>query len=323
MSRTTTAIPPSTGRDRQPLRRPAVAGAFYPAGPDQLARMTRQLFEAAERLPADGSASLAPSAGILVPHAGLVYSGVVAAAGWSRLSGPRTPRVTGGRRPTVVILGTNHGAAWLDGVAVWETGGWRTPLGDLDVDDELAAAVVDLGWPFAVDREAHEGEHSIEVQLPLLLSASPGARIVPLSVSAGVGRSAIAAGERLGRLLAARLEGGAQVSLAISSDMAHYPAARACAEVTRDLLPPILAVDPGGLAARESAVSAAGVAGLVCGMCGIQPAVLGLAALRALGAVTATPLAAATSADAGGPDDRTVGYLSVAFDLPRERASAA
>jgi AmmeMemoRadiSam system protein B len=80
------------------------------------------------------------------------------------------------------------------------------------------------------------------------------------------------------------------------------------------LLPPILAVDAAELGEREAAVRGAGTRGLACGMCGIEPAVLGLSALRAMGAVRAVRLASSTSADAGGPPDRTVGYLAVRFD---------
>jgi AmmeMemoRadiSam system protein B len=87
--------------------------------------------------------------------------------------------------------------------------------------------------------------------------------------------------------------------------------------VTERLWPAIAAVDPLGLAREEAAVREAGVGGIrgvACGMCGIEPAVLGLAALRAMGASRGTLLAASNSADAGGPPDRTVGYLAVRFD---------
>ena len=80
-----------------------------------------------------------------------------------------------------------------------------------------------------------------------------------------------------------------------------------------DLLSPILRLDPAALAQAERELVAGDGPGLVCGMCGIQPAVLGLAALRAAGATRGRLLAAATSADAGGPTDRTVGYLAAAF----------
>jgi hypothetical protein len=214
----------------------------------------------------------------------------------------------------VVLLGTNHRAAWLDGVGAWDIGAWMVSTGEVQVAGELATEVAALGSPFGVDRAAHRGEHSLEVQLPLLMAVAPGAQIVPLAVSAGTGRRAIEAGERLGRLLAGRRAADDRIVLAISSDMAHYPPADACARATEALLPAILGLDPARLASLEQDMRAAGIRGLACGMCGIEPAVLGLAALRAMGAVSGAVLAASTSADAGGPPDHTVGYLAARFD---------
>jgi AmmeMemoRadiSam system protein B len=290
------------------IRPPSVAGTFYPARPDALATMVAELLTVADRLSPPADPLPREVLGLLVPHAGLVYSGVIAAAGW-RLLGmvPADPP------PTIVLLGTNHGAGWLDGVAAWEDGGWRTPLGDVAIDADLAAAICELGPPFTVDHAAHVGEHSIEVQLPLLQVVRPGAAIVPLSVAAGTGAQAVAAGARLGELLARHRATGRQIVIAISSDMAHYPAHAACAQVTQDLLGPLLRLEPDLLARTERRATDGLTPGLVCGMCGIQPTVLGLAALRGLGATRGIRLAAATSADAGGPPDRTVGYLAVAF----------
>ena len=139
------------------------------------------------------------------------------------------------------------------------------------------------------------------------------ARIVPLSVAAGTGDAAIAAGSRLGELLGRRRAEGESIVVVISSDMAHYPSAETSTRVTAELLRSIVAVDPGALAREEEAIVALGRRGLVCGMCGIQPTILGLAALRASGVIHGSRQAAATSADAGGPPSRTVGYLAVAF----------
>ncbi len=297
------------------VRAPAVAGTFYPGSPGELRDLVDAAFDAAARLPSARAAAAAHPGlplGILVPHAGLVYSGVPAAAAWASLldplPGPGVPD------PVVVILGTNHGAGWLDGVGAWETGAWATPGVVSVVDDGLASDIVDLGRPFSVDRDAHRREHSIEVQLPLLATVTPAARFVPLAVSTGTGAAAIEAGLRLGRLLGERLAAGDRVVLAISTDMAHYPPTRACARATEALLPAILDLDPVQLADLERGLRDAGIRGLACGMCGIEPAVLGLAALRAMGATSGTALAASTSADAGGPPDSTVGYLAVRFD---------
>jgi len=302
-STTTTS---TTGRAA--IRSPSVAGTFYPAGPRELANLVDGLLARADRAAMSGDPVSGHVVGLLVPHAGLVYSGVVAALGWRHLaSAPGDPL------PTVVLLGTNHGAGWLDGVAAWEAGAWRTPLGDLPVDSDLAEAILELGPPYGIDHAAHRGEHSIEVQLPLLHAVAPLARIVPLSVAAGTGERAVAAGARLGTVLAERRAAGQPVVLAISSDMAHYPSSIECGRVTDELLDPIRELDPLALADSERAIVGRGTQGLVCGMCGIQPTVLGLAALRALGSERGHVLGSATSADAGGPDHHTVGYLAIAF----------
>lgn len=304
-----------------PVRPPAVAGSFYPGSPGELRQLVDALFAAATGL-SGARLAAAPAGdadrpdlplGVLVPHAGLIYSGVPAAAAWDCL---RPTAGGSGDSLVVVLLGTNHRADWLDGVGAWEAGAWAVPTDEVEVDAGLAAEIVALGPPFLVDRDAHTGEHSLEVQLPLLAAAAPGARIVPLAVAAGTGRRAIEAGEQLGRLLATRRSAGARIVLAISSDMAHYPPAGACARATEALLPAIVGLDPAALAAIEGEMRVAGIRGLACGMCGIEPAVLGLAALRAMGATEGTVLAASTSADAGGPPDRTVGYLAARLDGP-------
>jgi AmmeMemoRadiSam system protein B len=296
-----------------PVVRPAaVAGSFYPATPERLAALVRrQLADADATFPAGRDARL--PVGLLVPHAGLEFSGVVAAAAWRTIARPADPD----HRPlTIVVLGTNHRASWLDGIGIWDEGAWRTPLGDVAVDAALAAAIAALGPPFVVDRDAHSGEHSIEVQLPFVRALEPTARLVPLAVSAGIGEAALAAGSRLGAALATRRHGGAgpRIVLAISSDMAHYPARRDAEAVTSTFVPVLTTLDPRAVAASEVAVRDRGIRGLACGMCGIEPAVVGTAAIRAMGASCGTRLGAATSADAGAPSDRTVGYLSLRFD---------
>ena len=293
------------GTVAEPVRAPAVAGSFYPSDAGALATMVDDLLQAALP-PADAVAAAAGGlAGILVPHAGLAYSGPVAALAW-KLAATLAPE-------TIVMLGTNHGAGWLDGVGVWEAGTWRTPLGDVEVDEDLAAEIVALGSPFAVDRDAHRSEHSLEVQLPFIRFALAGVRIVPLAIGTGTGELAVRAGDRLGVLLAARRADGARIALGISTDMAHYPPAAVGARITRDLALIILALEPTWLARRESDLASRNLPGVVCGMCGIEPTVVGLAALQAMGVQRGIRLAAATSADAGGPPSRTVGYFAAAF----------
>lgn len=287
--------------DGSPIRAPAVAGSFYPSRPQELAAVVGACIAPVE-VPVHPEAPM----GGLVPHAGLVYSGTVAAAGWRALLHGT------GQEPVVIILGTNH-SAWFEGVAVYASGAWRQPAFDVPVDAAVGDAVLGLGAPFLASTVAHRDEHSIEVQLPIVTAIRPRARIVPCSVSAGTGPAAVEAGELLGELMLRLRADGVDVRLAISTDMAHYPAHDEAVRVTARILPAITALDPIGTAALEHAAATSGVRGMACGMCGIQPTVLGLAALRAVGARRGDVVAAATSCDAGGPSDRTVGYLAVVF----------
>jgi len=295
------------------VRRPAVAGTFYPAEPARLAALVSRLLEEADRraeATLESSGSTGRLRGLLVPHAGLQYSGPVAAAAWRLLrAGPQVMRHT---PPTIVLVGTCHLAWSLDGIAVWDGGPWRLPTGMIAIDDELARAVLELGAPFIADLPAHRDEHSIEVQLPFLQTVTPDARIVPLVVSARIGERGRDAGARLGELLAA-LGAERETVVVISSDMAHYPGRADAESATRTLAPAILRIDPDRLVQVERDLVRSGVRGLACGMCGTHAAIVGLAALRASGATHGVELAEATSADADGSPHRTVGYLAVEF----------
>jgi MEMO1 family protein len=281
----------------------AVAGSFYPAGSAQLGALVAQLLADARRTPRPAGCDPGAVAGLMVPHAGLAYSGAIAALAWALAAeiGPAT----------IVLAGTDHQAS-AAGVGVWTGGPWRMPLGEVAIDGELAGRIAALGPPFAPDDAAHLGEHSLEVQLPLLAAACPKARIVPLAVSPRLRRHA-EAGATLGRLLAERRAAGERILLVASSDMAHYPPAGICEATDAELLEPLLRLDTEALRAAEAGVVLADRPGLVCGLCGIDPVRVTLAALAEIGATRGLLLGAATSADAGGDPRRTVGYAAAAF----------
>jgi AmmeMemoRadiSam system protein B len=288
----------------RPARTAAVAGSFYPARPSELADLADACLD-------DPPVLAEPPLGLLVPHAGLVFSGTIAGRAWGGLG--LAWQAAGVEHDTVMIAGTNHFAGWIDGLAVWDGGPWQTPLGAVEVDGDLTARVIALGQGISAQRSAHAEEHSIEVQLPLLQRAAPGARIVPFLVADASPRTLDAA-QRLGVLLAEVRVAGDPVVLVASTDFAHYPSARRSEEVNRRLLEPICALDEAALGREEADLRRAGIPGLACGMCGIDPSRAVLAALRAAGATRATVLAQGTSADVPwGDSERTVGYASVAF----------
>jgi len=295
-------------------RRTTHAGSFYPADPATLERQVAGLLSAARR---DRSPEPPLPLGLLVPHAGLDWSGPVAARGWVELEAQgREPEPSPGTAPlTVVLAGTNHFARRPGGIAVWPGGPWRTPLGEIAIDEPLRARILALGEPFAARAEPHLEEHSIEVELPFVARVSPGARLVPLLVGPLGSAGCRAAGAALGRLLAATRSAGERIVLAASTDLAHYPARAVAERVDSESLDAIAALDADRLARHEAIAEAGRIAGLDCALCGIEPALFTLAAVGAMGASGGTVLAHATSADApGGDPRRVVGYAAVRFD---------
>jgi len=291
--------------ERGRTRSPAVAGSFYPDDPGEVERIVdRCLDEAERRWPTPPGAPAEPI-GVLVPHAGLVYSGPAAAAGWLALAGSRPD--------TVVVVGTCHTAPWLRAIGVSPAERWALPGGAVDVDAALASAVVALGAPFVANASAHATEHAIEVQLPFMARLLPRARLVALTAGCDP-REAVTGGDALGALLADGRAEGERIALVISTDFAHYPPALVAEAVTERHLPGLTALDTAVTLAVEQDVRSEGSAGLDCGLCGLEATLAGLRALQGMGATRGVPLARATSADlAGSSRTRTVGYASVAF----------
>ena len=299
------------------VRPPAHAGSFYPADPEALRRLVDALLRESARSAAwagpsgtragGDQAGVEPPLGLLVPHAGLVYSGRVAAAGWrALLANPPA---------AIVLVGTNHYVSGLDGIAVWPAGSWTCPLGAVPVEAGLAARIVALGPPFSADSAAHAAEHSLEVQLPFLAGEPTVTPIVPLLASFRSRAEAETAGGHLGHLLSDERASGRRLTVAVSSDLVHYPPAEAAERADRELLEAVVDLDGAALERRDAAWRRAGVPGLVCGLCGLDAVLFTLAALRAMGATGGSILATATSADVPfGDPRRTVGYGAVAFD---------
>ncbi len=263
-------------------REPAVAGRFYPADAARLAAdVTILLQEPADGAP--GRAAPRRAAGILSPHAGYVFSGGVAGATWGAVEVPAR----------IILLCPNHTGHGAP-VSLWPGGAWRTPMGRVDVDAALTAALLASGL-CAADREAHLLEHALEVQLPFLQARQPGASIAALCLS----RLPFDRCQALGRAVAdAAREGGALV--VASSDMSHYLPARVARARDRLALEPLLALDPEELhrVVERERIS----------MCGFIPATVMLVAARELGATSASLVRYRTSGDVTGDDSSVVGY---------------
>lgn len=194
------------------IRRAAVAGAFYPADPDELRQLIRDSY--LHRL---GPGSEPPpkysSTGVIAcvsPHAGYVYSGPVAAHSYLHVSSLRRPEL-------VVVVAPNHYGVG-SGVATFKDGLWETPLGQVPVDEEAAKKIVDLTGIVDYDSSAHKTEHSLEVQLPFLqMIYGRNISLLPISLAFQDIETAKTLGDGLAKLLVGR-----DAALIASSDLTHY-----------------------------------------------------------------------------------------------------
>lgn len=261
------------------VRAPVVAGSFYPAAPGVLAGTVDGLLAGArsESHPALDRARLR---GLIVPHAGYAYSGPVAATAYALLPLP-------GRAPSVVvILGPSHFEP-LRGLAVSTREAWRTPLGEVPIDDQVRRTLVARGT--ASDEAPHRDEHSIEVQLPFLQRCLPGVPLLPMAVGSG---SPWAAAELLVEVLPE------DALLVVSTDLSHYHGAARARELD---------------ARTAAAVERADVEALrpddACGVDALRVAV----AWAQLGGHLIRVLELGNSADTAGDPRRVVGYGAFAI----------
>src|SRR5215475_15336973 len=183
------------------IRKSAVSGRFYPANPDELDKALRGFFEP---IPAPSKAI-----GLIVPHAGYIYSGHVAGAVYSRIELPLRN----------IVLCPNHTGLGTP-LSIMKSGSWQTPLGQMQIDEELSSELMKADPSLEADIAAHQFEHAIEVQLPFMQQmAGSSVRFVPITL----GTSHLERLQALGHSIAKVVQAIAPDALIIaSSDMNHY-----------------------------------------------------------------------------------------------------
>jgi len=269
------------------IRAPAVAGAFYPGDPAALAREVDTYLDEAPVAELDGEL-----VAVVSPHAGYMYSGAVAARGFALLRGRQFD--------TAVVVAPSHRYGFR-GVSVFEGGGYRTPLGVVEIDGALASAIRGASESFHYEPRAHVAEHSLEVQVPFLQRTLGGFRIVPIVMGeqdegtvkalASAIASAVRAAESPGRVL-----------LVASTDLSHFHSYDEAVELDSVVLDAVSSFDPEGLlkALRRGE----------CEACGGGPTAAVMMAARELGADRSRVLHYANSGDVTGDRSGVVGYMS-------------
>lgn len=271
-----------------PIRESAIAGTWYPGDPKVLRAQVQDFLERAKvpRLQGD-------LIGIIAPHAGYMYSGQVAAYAYKVLQGRSFQRV--------VVVAPSH-YVYFRGVSVWPTGGFRTPLGVVRVDEDFCRRL--MGASRVVDDipQAHVREHALEIQLPFLQVVLGDFELVPLVM----GDQEPSTIKDLAKALAELLRGDGKGTLLVAStDLSHFHPYSKAMELDHRVLKRVEALDPEGLLADLEEKR--------CEACGGGPMVSVMMASMALGVSKAVVLKYANSGDVTGDKASVVGYMAAAL----------
>jgi AmmeMemoRadiSam system protein B len=278
------------------VRRPTQAGTFYEGTAESLKGQIKNCFIhelGPGKIPEIVKAGPRHVLGLVCPHAGYMYSGPVAAHAYYKLASDGKPDVA-------VIFGPNH-TGYGSALAVMNEGSWRTPLGDVEVDNDIANQIVSKSQIVDVDESAHRLEHSIEVQLPFLQYLyGSNFKIVPICFLMQDLSSAREAGKATAKVLA-----GKNAIIIASSDMTHYEPQQSASRKDRQVLEAVEAMDEAKL---YSIIETQGMT-----VCGYGPIIALITAAKNLGAKEAKLLCYKTSGDVIGDYSSVVGYAAVCF----------
>jgi len=278
------------------IRRPCQAGTFYAGSKEALKAQIEKCFTHSlgpGTIPKPLDKGLQQIVGIISPHAGYMYSGPVAAHGYYNVALEGKPDV-------VVIFGPNH-TGHGSGLAIMHEGVWRTPLGDVEIDSQIANEILRESNIIDVDDGAHLYEHSIEVQLPFLQYLfNAKFKFVPICFLMQDLTSSREVGHAVARVLKNR-----NALVIASTDMTHYEPHERAKRNDMMAIEAVKKMDEGQFYSiiEEHGISA----------CGYGPVAALITAAKELGAKKAELLSYQTSGDVTGDYSAVVGYASISF----------
>ncbi|MCX5833202.1 MAG: AmmeMemoRadiSam system protein B [Deltaproteobacteria bacterium] len=268
------------------IRKPVVAGSWYPGDPDVL---TRDIKAYLKKVPGDGVGGRV--VGLISPHAGYLYSGQIAAHGYKLIQGQRFD--------SVIVIGPSHRSSFR-GASVYNSGGFETPLGVVPVDADLADRIIAHGGSIAFYPQAHLQEHSIEIQIPFLQVVLGQFSFVPIVMGDQDRRACQELAEAISKAVK-----GKKVLVVGSSDLSHFHSYDKAVKLDRRVVDLVQKMDTDGLIRELGSGS--------CEACGGGPMVVTMLVAGKLGSTGVKVLKYANSGDVTGDTGRVVGYLSVAF----------
>ncbi|OGW76929.1 MAG: AmmeMemoRadiSam system protein B [Omnitrophica bacterium RIFCSPLOWO2_02_FULL_45_16] len=265
------------------VRNPAVAGQFYSGSKESLAKEVRGLI--------DETAGREDAIGVVSPHAGYVYSGLVAGSTLSSIKS----------KSTYIILGPNHtGLGSPFSISVSDS--WKTPLGEVSVSKALSDKILKNCPDIKEDELAHIHEHSIEVQLPFLQALQKDLTFVPIVISLGSLETYRNIGEGLAKSVK-ELKIEKDITIIASSDMTHYESRETAKAKDSKAIDAILKLDEKSLVERIEKFDIS--------MCGFAPAAIMIVAAKKLGAASAHLIKYQTSGEVSGDYSSVVGYAGI------------
>ena len=275
------------------VRSPAVAGSFYSDSPKVLSAQVRKFIDDAEFTETAGKLI-----GLIAPHAGYVYSGHVAGYAYKQLMGQSFD--------TVVLVGLSHRYR-IDGAAIYARGAFRTPLGDIPIDEDLAAKIMRLNGDLLDLPPAHANEHSLEVQLPFLQHTLSDFRIVPILLQDDSPENVIPLVQAI-----AKTVGDRSCLLIGSTDLCHYPTYEEARKSDQVVIEAIEHFDPDYLYQRmDEYMQRNPIQNFHCMMCSTGAIYTTMRTAKALGGDRIEVLKAANSGDVPiGGRDQVVGYIA-------------
>lgn len=279
---------------RDIVRPAAVAGQFYPSNAAELTGMIDGFLKEARPPQAKGMIQ-----GLIVPHAGYVFSGKVAGYGFKELQGEDID--------TVIIIGNSHHARFK-GASILQEGFYETPLDRVEVDSELAKAIAAENRTFMYQPVADMKEHSLEVEVPFLQSVLKGFKIVPILL----GNDDDGEGQALADAILKHIK-GKNVALIASSDLSHYPSYNDAKFSDGKVIASILTGKVENLDTAATEIEKFGIKNLGTAACGMDAIKVVMEVMKGLGANEIKLLNAANSGDVSNDRSRVVGYAAIGF----------
>jgi AmmeMemoRadiSam system protein B/AmmeMemoRadiSam system protein A len=282
-------------QDRSEDRQPAVAGQFYPDRPDELKRTLNELFSRAV-----AHKNLPNVVAIIVPHAGYIYSGEVAASGFNQIDPNK-------RYENVFVLGPSH-HVWFEGAAVYCSGNFITPLGTVEVNRELGVELTKKNKMFTQRMDAHASEHSVEVEIPFLQhQLKEHLRIVPIVLGANRPETCRKIGETLRPFL------NEKNLFVISTDFSHYPKYSDALTVDKATADAIVSNSPDNLMRTIKRYEQSGMPNLATCLCGVSGVMTLLYMTSPSADFSYHSIQYKNSGDVpGGDKEHVVGYYAIA-----------